>query len=48
MVTLADGTIDTIWFNNTKAPWEQDFEKPDQFYNWYSLAKIIEEKYESR
>ena len=40
--------IKALWFNNTKAPWEQDFEKPDQFYNWYSLAKIIEEKYESR
>jgi hypothetical protein len=28
--------------------WEQDFEKPDQFYDWQNLAKIIEEKYESR
>ena len=40
--------IKALWFNNTKDQWEQDFEKPDQFYNWYSLAKIIEEKYESR
>lgn len=40
--------IKALWFNNKKARWEQDFEKPDQFYNWYSLAKIIEEKYESR
>ena len=40
--------IEVLWFNNTKALWEQDFEKPDQFYNWKSLGKIIEEKYESR
>jgi hypothetical protein len=30
------------------ALWEQDFEKPDQFNDWQSLEKIIEEKYESR
>ena len=40
--------IEVLWFNNTRALWEQDFEKPDQFYDWESLAKIIEEKYESR
>ena len=40
--------INVLWFNNTEALWEQDFEKPDQFYDWHSLAKIIEEKYESR
>ena len=40
--------IEVLWFNNTRALWEQDFEKPDQFYDWQSLAKIIEEKYESR
>ena len=40
--------IKVLWFNTTEAMWKQDFEKPDQFYNWYSLAKIIEEKYESR
>ena len=40
--------MEVLWFNNTKAFWEQDFEKPDQFYDWHSLAKIIEEKYESR
>ena len=40
--------IKTLWFNNARTLWEQDFEKPDQFYNWPSLAKIIEEKYESR
>ncbi len=40
--------IKVLWFNNIKALWEQDFEKPDQFYDWHSLAKIIEEKYESR
>jgi len=40
--------IEVLWFNNTKALWEQDFEKPDQFYDWKSLGKIIEEKYESR
>ena len=40
--------IKVLWFNNAEALWEQDFEKPDQFYDWYSLAKIIEEKYESR
>ena len=40
--------IEVLWFNNTKAMWEQDFEKPDQFYDWQNLAKIIEEKYESR
>ena len=40
--------IKVLWFNNTEALWEQDFEKPDQFYDWHSLAKIIEEKYESR
>jgi len=40
--------IKVLWFNNTKAMWEQDFEKPDQFYDWQNLAKIIEEKYESR
>jgi HAD superfamily hydrolase (TIGR01549 family) len=40
--------MEVLWFNNTKAFWEQNFEKPDQFYDWHSLAKIIEEKYESR
>ena len=40
--------IKVLWFNNTKALWEQDFKKPDQFYDWQTLAKIIEEKYESR
>ena len=40
--------IEVLWFNNTRAMWEQDFEKPDQFYDWQNLAKIIEEKYESR
>ena len=40
--------IKVLWFNNTKALWEQDFKKPDQFYDWQALAKIIEEKYESR
>ena len=40
--------IEVLWFNNTRAVWEQDFEKPDQFYDWQNLAKIIEEKYESR
>ena len=35
--------IKVLWFNNTKAQWEQDFEKPDQFYDWQTLAKIIEE-----
>jgi putative hydrolase of the HAD superfamily len=40
--------IEVLWFNNTGAMWEQDFEKPDQFYDWQNLAKIIEEKYESR
>jgi putative hydrolase of the HAD superfamily len=40
--------IDVLWFNNTETLWEQHFEKPDQFCDWYSLAKIIEEKYESR
>ena len=40
--------INALWFNNTEALWEQDFEKPDQFSDWHSLAKIIEEKYESR
>ena len=40
--------IEVLWFNNTKALWEQNFEKPDQFHDWQSLAKIIEEKYESR
>ena len=39
--------IEVLWFNNTRAMWEQDFEKPDQFYDWQNLAKIIEEKYES-
>ena len=40
--------IKVLWFNNTEAQWEQDFEKPNQFYDWHSLTKIIEEKYESR
>ena len=40
--------IETLWFNNKSALWEQDFKKPYQFYDWQSLAKIIEEKYESR
>ena len=40
--------MEVLWFNNAKALWEQNFEKPDQFYDWHSLAKIIEEKYESR
>ena len=40
--------IEVLWFNNTRAMWEQDFENPDQFYDWQNLAKIIEEKYESR
>ena len=40
--------IETLWFNNKSALWEQDFEKPDQFDDWQRLAKIIEEKYESR
>ena len=40
--------IEVLWFNNTRASWKQDFEKPDQFYDWRNLAKIIEEKYESR
>lgn len=40
--------IEVLWFNNTKALWKQDFEKPDQFYDWQSLVKIIEEKYEPR
>ena len=40
--------IEVLWFNNTRAMWEQDFEKPDQFYDWQNLAKIIEKKYESR
>jgi len=40
--------IEVLWFNNTRAIWKQDFEKPDQFYDWQNLAKIIEEKYESR
>ena len=40
--------IKALWFNNTRAIWKQDFEKPDQFYDWQNLAKIIEEKYESR
>ena len=40
--------IEVLWFNNAGALWEQEFDKPDQFYDWYSLAKIIEEKYESR
>ena len=40
--------IKVLWFNNTKALWEQDFKKPDQFYDWQTLAEIIEEKYESR
>ena len=40
--------IEVMWFNNTRAMWEQDFENPDQFYDWQNLAKIIEEKYESR
>ena len=40
--------IEVLWFNNTRAMWEQDFERPDQFYDWQNLAKIIEEKYESR
>ena len=40
--------IEVLWFNNTRAMWEQDFEKPDQFYDWQNLVKIIEEKYESR
>ena len=40
--------IEVLWFNNTRAVWEQDFENPDQFYDWQNLAKIIEEKYESR
>ncbi len=40
--------IEVLWFNNAGALWEQEFDKPDQFYDWQSLAKIIEEKYESR
>ena len=40
--------VEVLWFNNTRVLWEQDFEKPDQFYDWQSLVKIIEKKYESR
>jgi putative hydrolase of the HAD superfamily len=40
--------MEVLWFNNVKALWGQNFEKPDQFYDWHSLTKIIEEKYESR
>ena len=40
--------IKVLWFNNIKAIWEQDFKKPDQFYDWPTLTKIIGEKYESR
>ena len=40
--------IEVLWFNNAGALWEQEFDKPDQFYDWQGLAKIIEEKYESR
>ena len=40
--------IEVLWFNNAGALWEQEFDKPNQFYDWPGLAKIIEEKYESR
>ena len=38
--------IDTLWFNNNNAVWEQDFEKPCEFDSWEMLTKIIENKYE--
>ena len=38
--------IDTLWFNNNNATWDQDFEKPDEFNSWELLAQIIENKYE--
>ena len=28
--------VEVLWFNNTRVLWEQDFEKPDQFYDWQS------------
>ena len=38
--------IDTLWFNNNNATWDQDFEKPDEFNSWELLTQIIENKYE--
>ena len=38
--------IDTLWFNNNNAIWDQDFEKPDEFNSWELLTQIIENKYE--
>ena len=40
--------INVLWFNNNKASWKQNFEKPEEFSNWQNLENIIKEKYESR
>jgi len=40
--------INVLWFNNNKALWQQNFNKPDEFANWEDLTEIIGNKYEPR
>ena len=40
--------INVLWFNDSEASWNQNFEKPEEFSNWQNLENIIKEKYESR
>ena len=38
--------IETLWFNNKNAEWDQNFAKPAEFSDWQKLPEIIEGLYE--
>ena len=37
--------IESLWFNNNKSIWNQNFPKPDEFNSWESLPEIVNSKY---
>ena len=37
--------IESLWFNNNKSIWNQNFPKPDEFNSWERLPEIVNSKY---
>ena len=37
--------IESLWFNNNKSTWDQNFLKPDEFSSWEHLPEIVNNKY---
>ena len=37
--------IESLWFNNNKSTWDQNFPKPDEFSSWEHLPEIVNNKY---